>query len=58
MKLQKGDFVKFHARYGGESPLHQGFSLGISNHEPETIIAAGIEKVDHFLCFRSRSLVF
>jgi uncharacterized protein YneR len=44
MKLQKGDFVKFHARYGGESPLHQGFSLGISNHEPETIIAAGIEK--------------
>jgi uncharacterized protein YneR len=44
MNLQMGDFVKFHARYGGKSPLHQGFSLGISDHEPHTDISAKIEK--------------
>ncbi len=44
MGLKKGDYVKFHARYGGESPFHQGFSLGISNHEPHTKISASTEK--------------
>lgn len=44
MNLQKGDYVKFHARYGGESPIQQGFSLGISTHEPHTKIAAGNEQ--------------
>ena len=44
MNLQKGDYVNFHARYGGKSPLHQGFSLGISDHKPHTEISAEIEK--------------
>ena len=34
MSLQKGDYLRFFARYGGCSTVQQGFSLGISNEEP------------------------
>lgn len=34
MLLTAGDYVRFFARYGGSSPIQQGFSLGISNEEP------------------------
>ncbi|AKP47196.1 MULTISPECIES: HesB/YadR/YfhF family protein [Bacillus] len=34
MGVKKGEFVRFFARYGGSSPLHQGFSLGVSKEEP------------------------
>ncbi|GKV57539.1 hypothetical protein NCCP2222_34860 [Sporosarcina sp. NCCP-2222] len=29
MDVEPGDEIKFFARYGGASPLHEGFSLGI-----------------------------
>lgn len=32
--LNKGDYVRFFARYGGCSTVQQGFSLGISNEHP------------------------
>jgi uncharacterized protein YneR len=40
MDLREGSFVRFFARYGGASPVQQGFSLGISTEEPEAEIGA------------------
>ncbi|EIJ77989.1 hypothetical protein PB1_10484 [Bacillus methanolicus PB1] len=37
MLLKEGDFVRFFARYGGCSTVQQGFSLGVSNEEPNDI---------------------
>lgn len=34
MGVSEGDSVRFFVRYGGSSPLHQGFSLGVSKDEP------------------------
>lgn len=35
MEVEKGDFVNFFARYGGSSPLHEAFSLGVTKVEPD-----------------------
>ncbi|MFD1706639.1 HesB/YadR/YfhF family protein [Siminovitchia sediminis] len=34
MFLEKGESVRFYARYGGSSPLQEGFSLGMNKEEP------------------------
>ncbi|RLQ96162.1 HesB/YadR/YfhF family protein [Falsibacillus albus] len=34
MDIQKGEYVRFFARYGGSSPVQQGFSLGVTKEEP------------------------
>lgn len=34
MEVHQGDYVRFFVRYGGSSPLHQGFSLGVTKDEP------------------------
>ncbi|CAM4011308.1 HesB/YadR/YfhF family protein [Lederbergia lenta] len=34
MLLKKGDFVRFYVRYGGSSPIQEGFSLGVNKEEP------------------------
>ncbi|MCR2822890.1 HesB/YadR/YfhF family protein [Lederbergia panacisoli] len=34
MYLTKGDYVRFYVRYGGSSPIQQGFSLGVNKEEP------------------------
>ncbi|WP_144462341.1 HesB/YadR/YfhF family protein [Siminovitchia fortis] len=34
MFLEKGDNVRFFVRYGGSSPLQEGFSLGMNKEEP------------------------
>ncbi len=34
MELSDGDYIRFYVRYGGSSPLHEGFSLGLSKEEP------------------------
>lgn len=39
MDVAQGDSVKFFARYGGASPLHEGFSLGIMKEEPDEVAA-------------------
>lgn len=39
MDVEAGEAVQFYARYGGASPLHEGFSLGIQKSEPEKIAA-------------------
>ncbi|WP_042348682.1 HesB/YadR/YfhF family protein [Bacillus massiliigorillae] len=40
LDLQKGDNVRFFARYGGVSTVQSGFSLGIQVEEPMTIGAS------------------
>ncbi|RST73015.1 hypothetical protein D4T97_014100 [Siminovitchia acidinfaciens] len=32
--LEKGDTVRFFVRYGGSSPLQEGFSLGMNKEDP------------------------
>jgi uncharacterized protein YneR len=34
LSLEKGDHLRFFARYGGCSTVQQGFSLGVANEEP------------------------
>ncbi|MFS0777354.1 HesB/YadR/YfhF family protein [Neobacillus sp. 3P2-tot-E-2] len=43
LSLKNGDFVRFYVRYGGFSPVQKGFSLGISNDEPNDIGAKTTE---------------
>ncbi|MCM3709690.1 HesB/YadR/YfhF family protein [Sporosarcina luteola] len=37
MEAHTGDYIKFFARYGGSSPLHDGFSLGIMKEQPDEL---------------------
>jgi uncharacterized protein YneR len=37
MLLNKGDYIRFFARYGGCSTVQQGFSLGVSSEVPHQI---------------------
>lgn len=37
MEAETGDYIKFFARYGGSSPLHDGFSLGIMKEPPDEL---------------------
>ncbi|TQR28649.1 hypothetical protein C7Y47_20345 [Lysinibacillus sphaericus] len=42
MEVESGDTIRFYARYGGSSPFHEGFSLGMTREEPFNI---GVKKV-------------
>ncbi|MGE7093743.1 HesB/YadR/YfhF family protein [Lysinibacillus sp. NPDC048646] len=42
MEVETGDTIRFYARYGGSSPFHEGFSLGMTREEP---IEVGIQSV-------------
>lgn len=35
MEVVPGDAIRFFARYGGQSPLHEGFSLGVTKEAPD-----------------------
>lgn len=37
METQAGDAVRFFARYGGDSKLHEGFSLGMTKEQPDEV---------------------
>ncbi|MCM3743099.1 HesB/YadR/YfhF family protein [Sporosarcina luteola] len=37
MEAQTGDYIKFFARYGGSSQLHEGFSLGVMKEVPDEL---------------------
>lgn len=37
MEVEKGESIRFFARYGGSSPLHEGFSLGVTKENPDEI---------------------
>ena len=34
MLVEEGQYVRFYVRYGGSSPLHDSFSLGVTKDEP------------------------
>ncbi|MEI4768122.1 hypothetical protein WAX74_00415 [Psychrobacillus sp. FJAT-51614] len=34
MEAQAGDNIRFYARYGGTSPINEGFSLGMTKDTP------------------------
>ncbi|WP_431026773.1 HesB/YadR/YfhF family protein [Lysinibacillus sp. LZ02] len=40
IEVEQGDYIRFYARYGGSSPFHEGFSLGMNRERPHEI---GIE---------------
>lgn len=42
MEVESGDYIRFYARYGGSSPFHEGFSLGMNREQPHEI---GVETV-------------
>ena len=35
MEVVSGESIRFFARYGGSSPLHEGFSLGVTKEDPD-----------------------
>mgnify|MGYP006389352719 CR=1 FL=1 len=37
MEVEAGDAIRFYARYGGSSPFHEGFSLGMNREAPHEI---------------------
>ncbi len=37
MDVENGDSIKFFARYGGASPLHEAFSLGVMKEKPDLV---------------------
>ncbi|KGR74943.1 HesB/YadR/YfhF family protein [Ureibacillus sinduriensis] len=42
MEVSAGDMIRFYARYGGSSPFHEGFSLGMNREEPHDV---GVKKI-------------
>ncbi|MCI2254047.1 HesB/YadR/YfhF family protein [Domibacillus sp. PGB-M46] len=50
MQAAEGDTVRFYVRYGGSSPLHEGFSLGMTKDEPlEPAVTVSHEGVTYFV---------
>ncbi|MBU8907402.1 HesB/YadR/YfhF family protein [Desertibacillus haloalkaliphilus] len=39
MDIEKGEFIRFFARYGGDSSVQQGFSLGVTKESPKEAAA-------------------
>ncbi|MEW9502544.1 HesB/YadR/YfhF family protein [Jeotgalibacillus marinus] len=50
MMMKKGDHVRFFVRYGGSSPIQDGFSLGVSKDEPiEAVVTQEIEGIIFYI---------
>jgi len=37
MNVKEGDTIRFFARYGGNSTIHKGYSLGVTKEQPVEI---------------------
>lgn len=48
MDIEHGDFIRFYARYGGSSPFHEAFSLGMNRETPLDIGVETIRDGVHF----------
>ena len=48
MEVEPGDYVRFYARYGGSSPFHEGFSLGMNRETPHEMGVETIVDQVHF----------
>lgn len=50
MEVESGDTIRFYARYGGSSPFHEGFSLGMTREEPIEIgVKTVIDDVTYYI---------
>ncbi len=50
MEVQQGDYVRFYARYGGSSPFHEGFSLGMNREFPHEIgVDTVVEGIHYYI---------
>lgn len=53
MAAESGDSIQFFARYGGASPLHEGFSLGVRMESPdEAAVQAEYNGVQYYIEWR------
>lgn len=48
MEVESGDYVKFFARYGGYSPLHEGFSMGLTKELPDELAVETVINDVHY----------
>ena len=48
METISGEYIRFYARYGGSSALHEGFSLGVTKEEPMELSVELIVDNIHF----------
>lgn len=48
MEVEDGDYIRFYARYGGSSPFHEGFSLGMNREIPHEMGVHVIVEGVHF----------
>lgn len=58
MEVENGDFIRFYARYGGSSPFHEGFSLGMNREQPHEIGSETIVENIHFYIEKSDEWFF
>lgn len=50
MDAEPGDMVRFYARYGGSSPLHEGFSMGVMIDQPmEAAVETKVNGITFFI---------
>lgn len=50
MEAQPGESIRFYARYGGSSTLHEGFSLGVTKELPtNAAIEHTLEDIHFFI---------
>jgi uncharacterized protein YneR len=50
MEALPGESIRFYARYGGSSRLHEGFSLGLTKEEPmEAAVTLIIDDIHFFI---------
>ena len=50
MEVETGNSIQFFARYGGASPLHAGFSLGVRMEEPdEAVVETDHDGVQYYI---------
>lgn len=43
MEATPNDMVRFFARYGGDSKLHEGFSIGVTIEQPDEAVIQTVE---------------
>ena len=48
MEATAGDYIRFYARYGGSSPFHEGFSLGMNREVAHEIGVENVVQDIHF----------
>lgn len=50
MEVMQGESIRFFARYGGSSPLHEGFSLGVTKEDPdEASVEINVDGVRYYI---------